>query len=93
MFFVDYKKRWKKKIYLRKEEIEEIKDEKISSFLRGEKIIILTESEIKKRELAIKKNFKGRERRGVMRLFFSRLYDVSIKKKRINIPRKMLKKP
>ncbi len=81
------------RVYLKKEEIEEIKDEKISSFLRGEKIIILTESEIKKRELAIKENLKGRERRGVMRIFFSKLYDVSIINKRIDIPRKMLKKP
>ncbi len=86
-------KKIRERIYLRKHEIEKMDNEKISGFIKKEKIIILTESEIRKREKFIEDNFSGKERRSFLRMFFSKLYDFDLKNNRINIPRKMLKKP
>ncbi len=82
--------RGRKNVYLRKEEREEL-GEKIRVLGKEGYLLIFSEEEVKKIEKSAKK-IPYKERREFIRIFFSKLWEVEIKKGKISIPSPVLER-
>lgn len=82
--------RRKKNVYLRKEEREGA-GEKIMVLGKEGYLLIFSEEEVKKIEKNAK-NIPHKEQREFIRIFFSKLWEVEIKKGKISIPSPVLRR-